>query len=858
MAGFENQASGILWFRQIHKKDIPYVGGKGANLGEMANSNFPVPAGFVVTAQAYFRHLKETGIGKEVVEKADSIDVENSDGLQKGSAEIREVIKRTKMSEALANEIKKAYCQLGEKKLAWLTSSEEEFVAVRSSATAEDLPEASFAGQQETFLNVRGQANVVEAVQKCWASLFTARAIYYRRRNNFSTEKVGIAVVVQKMVDSKVSGIMFTADPTGDETKIIIEAGFGLGEAIVSGSVTPDTYTVDKGSMKLIEKKIHDQEFQIVRKGKENAREKLQASIAKKQKLADKTIIELAKLGKQIELHYKKPQDIEFAIESKDILIVQSRPITTLGLKGMAKAYKDRKESMKGLEKKIVLKGLAASPGIATGKAKVVLNVAQIGKVQEGDILVTPMTSPDWVPTMKKSSAIITNEGGITCHAAIVSRELGIPCVVGTEKGTEILEDRDLVTANGYDGVVYEGEVEVKKPVEQAIEVIQRKDIDEMEKVIEKELGEEPKEGIGIEEIGEGEKDAIELKQRVEEERDELIEKGREEAEEIVGEYGKIDAEKMGEEELKKEEEQLEGLLEKAAAKVKVNVALPDAAEQAAATGAAGVGLLRAEHMITSAGKHPAEYIRGGKQEELVKAVKDGVRKVAEKFKGKPVWYRTFDARTDEYRELEGGEKEPKEDNPMLGWHGIRRDLDEPEMLKAQFTAIKELIEEGFDNLGIMLAFVQSVEELEKAKEIAKEVGLKPESKGLQFGVMIETPGAVWTIDELIQEGIDFISFGTNDLTQLTLGIDRNNEKIQGLFTELHPAILRELHYVIRKCREHNVLTSICGQAASNPEMVKHLVRFGIDSVSANIDAVEKIKDVVLVEEKKLVLGKGE
>jgi len=407
MPGFENNAPDILWFRQIRKKDIPAVGGKGANLGEMANSNFPVPPGFVVTAQAYFRYLRETGIEKEVVEKADSIDVENSEQLIKVSKEIRELIKKTKMSEELANEIKKAYCQLGERKLAWLTSSEEEFVAVRSSATAEDLPEASFAGQQETFLNVRGPSRVVEAVQNCWASLFTARAIYYRRRNNFPTDKVGIAVVVQKMVESKISGVMFTADPTGDESKIVIEAVFGLGEAIVSGAVTPDTYIVDKGSMKLIEKKIQEQEFRIVKKGRENIREKLQSSIARKQKLPDKTIIELAKLGKQIELHYKKPQDIEWAIEQKEILIVQSRPITTLGLGGSAKANAKRKEDLKQAEDKIVLRGLAASPGIASGKAKVVLNVAQIGKVEKGDILVTPMTSPDWVPTMKKSAGIM-------------------------------------------------------------------------------------------------------------------------------------------------------------------------------------------------------------------------------------------------------------------------------------------------------------------------------------------------------------------------------------------------------------------------------------------------------------------
>ena len=307
MNDYGMEAPSILWFREIRIKDIPAVGGKGASLGEMANHNFPVPPGFVVTAQAYFRYIKETGIRDEIISKIDAIDVENTEQLAKVTEDVRKLILATPMSDALSNEIIKAYLKLGERKLGLgLTSTEVEFVAVRSSATAEDLPEASFAGQQETFLNVKGRQALVKAVQRCWASLFTARAVYYREKNNFSTEEVGIAVVVQKMVNSLISGIMFTAEPTGDETKMVIEAGFGLGEAIVSGSVTPDTYTIDKGSCKIIEKKIHEQSFKIIRKGKENVREKLSGATAKKQKLDDKTIIQLSKLGKQIEVHYKK------------------------------------------------------------------------------------------------------------------------------------------------------------------------------------------------------------------------------------------------------------------------------------------------------------------------------------------------------------------------------------------------------------------------------------------------------------------------------------------------------------------------------------------------------------------------
>jgi len=858
MEDYGMEAPSILWFRQIRIKDIPSVGGKGASLGEMANHNFPVPPGFVVTAQAYFRYIEETRIREEIERKIEAIDVEDTEQLAKVSEEVRNLILSTPMPETLSNEIKRAYGKLGEKKIAWLTSSEEEYVAVRSSATAEDLPEASFAGQQETFLNVRGRNKLVKTVQKCWASLFTARAVYYRRKNNFTTQEVGIAVVVQKMVESLISGIMFTAEPTGDETKMVIEAGFGLGESIVSGSVTPDTYIIDKGKIKILEKKIHNQTFKIVRKGRENVREKLSSSVSKKQKLDDKSIIQLAKIGKQIEMHYKKPQDVEWAIENKEIFIVQSRPITTLGLKTSAGNAEERKKKLAGLEDKVILDGLSASPGVGSGKVQVVRNIAQIVKVKKGDILVAPMTSPDWVPTMKKSRAIITDEGGVTCHAAIVSRELGIPCVVGTVKATEILEDGDEVTVNGYDGIVYKGKVEIEKPSEDSGPIVTTGEVDDIEEVLEKEIEEgkveKKPEPVSEEELVQ-KAERQEYSERVEEERDEIVEKASQEAKQIVGEYGKLEAEEMPKKDLEEEEESIIELLRKIAPLVKVNVALPEAAEKAAKTNADGVGLLRAEHMITGTGKHPAEFIRQGQGEELSKVVKAGIKRVASLFKGKPVWYRTFDARTDEFRGLEGGSKEPKEDNPMLGWHGIRRDLDTTEMLKAQFRAILELNEEGFEKIGIMLPFVQSAEEVRKAKQIAKEVGLKP-GKNVEFGVMVETPAAVWSIDEIINEGIDFISFGTNDLTQLTLGIDRNNEKIQHLFTELHPAVLRSLRHVIRKCKKKGVTTSICGQAASNPEMVKHLVRFGIDSVSANIDAVDKVRKAVLVAEKNLILNK--
>ncbi|MFA5763400.1 MAG: phosphoenolpyruvate synthase [archaeon] len=810
----------ILWFNQVTMKNVEQVGGKGASLGEMVQNNFPVPNGFVVTSEAYFNFVKETNIQPTIIEHIDSIDVENTDQLERKSKEVRELIKQTPMPLDIKSEILSNYDLLNIQE----NNSANTLVAVRSSATAEDLPDASFAGQQETYLNVFGKTELLKAVQDCWASLFTARAVYYRKKQGFATEKVGLCAVIQKMVQSNVSGIMFTADPTGDLNKIIIEAGFGLGETVVSGSITPDNYIIDKKNMQQIEKKkINRQEFMLTREQGQNLEIKLGEGKSQMQKLDDAKIIELAEIGNRIEQHYDKPMDIEWAMEGSRLYIVQARPITTLNLdKENVAGKEDALAEVKQLEQEgtsVLLEGLPASPGIISGKVKIAQSIDDIVKVNKGDILVTKMTSPSWVPVMKKASGIITDEGGRTCHAAIVSRELGIPCVVGTAKATTALQDGQVVTIDGYNGRVYSGEIKLIVK-DNTVKVLEDDEIDKIEEGLEREM--------------KGESFSPEIKAKVSE---------------LEKDFGNKKFKEMSTEEREKEEQELLNILKGVSTKVKVNVALPDMAEKAAATNAYGVGLLRAEHMITSTGMHPAEFIRRGKQVDLKNVVKEGIRNVAGKFEG-PVWFRTFDARSDEFSELIGGEKEPKEDNPMLGWHGIRRDLDKPEMFKAQLLAIKELRKEGIKNVGIMLPFVQSLEEVIAAKKIAKEVELQED---VDFGVMVETPASVWIIDEIIPH-VKFISFGTNDLTQLTLGLDRNNEHVQKQFNELHPAILRQLEYVITKCKKAGVTTSICGQAASNPEMVKKLIWMGIDSVSANIDAVENIRNVVMLEEKKRIL----
>ncbi|EEB74983.1 phosphoenolpyruvate synthase [Thermococcus sp. AM4] len=768
----------IKWFEELSKKDVPLVGGKGANLGELTNAGIPVPPGFCVTAEAYKYFVENVKVedGRTLQEWIMDIisktNVDDSKQLQENTAKIREKIIQMPMPEEIAKEIEDAY-----KKLSQRFGKEAVYVAVRSSATAEDLPEASFAGQQETYLDVYGVDDVIDKVKKCWASLWTARATFYRAKQGFDHSKVYLSAVVQKMVNSEKSGVMFTANPvTNDRNEIMINASWGLGEAVVSGSVTPDEYIVEKGTWKIKEKFIAKKEVMVVRnpetgKGTVYVKvaEYLGPEYVEKQVLTDEQIVEVAKLGAKIEEHYGWPQDIEWAYDKDDgkLYIVQSRPITTL------KEEKSEEAQEVTEEAEVILKGLGASPGIGAGRVVVIFDASEIDKVKEGDVLVTTMTNPDMVPAMKRASAIITDEGGRTSHAAIVSRELGIPAVVGTKVATKVLKTGDYVTVDGTRGVVYKGIVKS------------------------------------------------------------LVEKKEEKAEggQVV----------------------VAGAPLVTATKVKVNVSMPEVAERAAATGADGVGLLRAEHMILSIGQHPVKFIKEGKEEELVEKLAEGIRTVAAAFYPRPVWYRTLDAPTNEFKEMPGGEDEPDERNPMLGWRGIRRSLDQPELLKAEFKAIKKVVEEGYDNIGVMLPLVANPDQIRKAKEIARSVGLEPH-KDVEWGIMVEVPAAALIIEDLIKEGLDFVSFGTNDLTQYTLAIDRDNDRIAYLYDEKHPAVLKLIKHVIKVAKKYGVETSICGQAGSDPKMAKILVRLGIDSISANPDAVELIRKTVAQEEQKLIL----
>ncbi len=768
----------IAWFDEVKNKDIALVGGKGANLGELRGAKIPVPNGFCVTAPAFYYFLEQTKIKKYIAKALKGLDPENSKALNRASKDIKKKILSVSFPKDLEIAIIDAYHKLGGFD-----------VAVRSSATAEDLPDASFAGQQDTYLNIKGQKNVLKAVHNCYASLFGARAIYYRIINKFDHMKVGIAVPVQAMVQSDVAGIMFTVDPMNETSGYLsIEAGYGLGEAVVSGSITPDHYLVDKKTFKIVEKEINSQPWKIVRDDKKGGDKHVDVPKAKRkeQKLSDNKIIELAKIGVKTEEHYKgKPQDTEWAMENNELYLVQSRPITTLKKDASTTENVGKEADDSGGEDiskmDVILKGIAASMGISSGAVNIIHSHAEIEKIKKGDVLVTEMTTPDFVPAMRKASAIVTDTGGRTCHAAIVSRELGIPCVVGCGTATHDLKKGQVITVDGKKGLVYKGKAKVEAT-----------------------------------------------------------------ADEVVGGRPAIGGRAIVEE------------VPVTGTKIYVNLAEPDLAEQVASQPVDGVGLLRAEFMIAQMGEHPQAMVKAGKGDKYVKQLVDGMSKIASAFNPRPVVYRTTDFKTNEYRGLKGGEKyEGEEANPMLGYRGASRYIAEPELFALELEAIKKVREEqDLKNLWIMIPFVRTVDEMKKVKKLVEKGGLH---RGADFKLwmMCEVPSNVIMLEEFIKVGIDGISIGSNDLTQLTLGVDRDNEKLGPLFDERDEAVQLSIEYVIKTCRKHNITCSICGQAPSDfPEILEMMVKAGTTSVSVTPDRILQTRKIVASVEKKLLLSR--
>ncbi len=743
----------IRWFAEVAKEDVGSVGGKGASLGEMTRAQIPVPPGFVVTAEVYASFLRVNEITNQVQELLTWLDPNNSAMLNDRSEKIKRLVLAAPIPAEVATEIRHAYHKLGAG-----------LVAVRSSATAEDLPEASFAGQQSTYLNVIGDDEVLSAVRECWASLFEARAIFYRAEQGFNHADVTMAVVIQRMVQSERSGVMFTVEPvSNDASKLTIEAVYGLGEAVVSGAVTPDFYLVEKSGQTVVEKRIARQDWKLVRNP--DRRDRIQDANRRMdiphedqgaQKLSDKQIVDLTRLGLHIERHYGVPQDIEWAYEDGGFYIVQSRPITTLN--------KARGEIRK-IDARVLLKGSAASPGIQAGQVSVVRDLKELDKVKRGDILVTEMTTPDFVPAMKRAAAIVTDKGGRTCHAAIVSRELGIPCVVGAETATATLKPEVWVTVDGSAGIVYEGKVE------------------------------------------------------------------------IASEATSVS----------------DGPVIRTATRVYVNLADPERAESVSKRHVDGVGLLRAEFIIANAIKeHPRYMMDHGRGQEWSDKLSRGIEAFASVFHPRPVVYRTTDFKTNEYRNLRGGERyEAHEENPMIGYRGAARYLREPDLFKLEAEAIRR-VWERYPSLCVMIPFIRSPKELAQVKALLESHGLSRD-RGMKLWMMCEVPTNVILLDQFLDVGIDGVSIGSNDLTQLTLGIDRDNERFANAFDERDAAVMWCLEKVVKTCVARGVTSSICGQAPSDyPELTAKLVEWGITSVSISPDMIDKTRESIAGLEQRL------
>jgi pyruvate,water dikinase len=774
----------VLWFNEIRREDVELVGGKSSSLGEMTSqTDVPVPYGFATTAYAYRQFMERTGLDKKIREELKKLtDVEDSELLRKVTDNIRDMIVAEDMPEDIVKDIREAYAELSEK-----MHQTDPFVAVRSSATAEDLPDASFAGQQDTYLNVHGADMVVRKIKECFASMFTDRATYYREKAGFDHLSVALSATVQMMVFSKASGVMFSLDVTnGHDDVVTIEASYGLGEMVVQGAVTPDNFVVDKATDEIKRRIISDKHIKMIRKPEGDVQEvAVPAEERKKQAISDEQIIELANYAKQLEKHYGCYMDMEWGIDERDnkVWLLQARPETVWSRKKAEGQVVEDTDDTDTEDLDVLVTGLPASPGKVAGKAHVITDPARIGEFKDGEVLVTTMTAPDWVPAMQKAVAIVTDAGGMTCHAAIVSREMGIPCIVGTasqsKEATATIKDGQMITVDASNGTVYA--------------------------------------------------DVIES----------MVSETAEEAPAIAA--AAYQAPVTG-------------------TKIYMNLGNPDLAEKHGKLPCDGVGLMREEFIWTTfIHEHPLYLIETGRSEEAVDKLAEGMRKVASALAPRQVVLRLSDFKSSEYRGLKGGDKyEPEEPSALLGWRGASRYYD-PKYLpafKLELKAIKKVREEyGFKNLMVMIPFCRTVKEAEVVTGIMAEEGLV-RSPDFKIWLMAEIPSNIILADQF-NKFVDGYSIGSNDLTMLILGLDRDNDIIQSVADGRDLAVKRAIRHLIEVAHKDGKTVSICGQLPSiYPEFCEFLIKSGIDSISVNPDAVIHTKQVAAQVEHKMILDK--
>ncbi|HET9426669.1 MAG TPA: phosphoenolpyruvate synthase [Gemmatimonadaceae bacterium] len=750
----------IVTFADARRADILRIGGKGANLGEMTAVGLPVPPGFIIAIDAYRDFYDRNQLGPRIGAVLAGLDPDDSGSLDKVSAVLREIIRAAPMPDTLRADIAEAYAALVRQ------SAGSRRVAVRSSATAEDTAQFSFAGMFESFLNV-GESELPDRVKDCWASTFDARVLFYRIKQNMPGE-MPVAVVVQRMIDAEKSGVVFTMDPaTRDASHMVIEATWGLGESIVQGSVIPDRHVIDKQNFAVVETKVADKDFLLRWDGEkeETIRVDLAGSpLAKAPVLTTAEIRTLAELAHRAEAHYGVPQDIEFAIEGDRIYLTQTRPITTVS------AAVAGSTSPAG-EAKPVVHGLGASPGRASGPVRLLGAPSEGASLLQGDILVTRMTSPDWVPIMRRAAAIVTDSGGMTSHAAIVARELGVPCIVGAHDATKRLAEGQIVTVDGASGSVFAGApAPAAAPAASATERPTRATV--------------------------------------------------------------------------------------MATKVYVNLAEPERALEIAAMDVDGVGLLRAEFMLGEAlqGMHPREFLANHKPEEFVSRLAERLLVFARAFSPRPVIYRATDFKSNEFRNLTGGaSREPVEANPMIGYRGCLRYIREPDLFALELAALAAVRAES-PNMHLMIPFVRTVPELKACLDLVNRSDCGRD-RSMKRWIMAEVPSVIYSLPAYAKLGIDGVSIGSNDLTQLMLGVDRDSDLFGAGYDERDPAVLEAIRDIIGTCRDLGLTCSICGQAPSiHPEYAELLVQWGIDSISVNVDAIERARRNVARAEQRMLI----